>query len=111
MAVGGEHEAIRLELTQTFDLVAERASYFDRFTAKLDGKAANSGVVVALRSGEPGRGRNAVAHAVLGELGPALSPEIGRRFGAVDQREQLDQRLNAFRDDAVYFTDAEDSML
>src|SRR3989442_4444162 len=108
IALGGTRELLWLDAADLLELVAERLADAHAFAGELDLAAADRRVVRARRRGEPGGGGDAVAHAVLAELGPALAPEIGRRLRAVDAAEPFDQLLDARRDAPVRLADAED---
>src|SRR5690242_19586591 len=57
-----------------------------RLATKPNAESTRSIVQIALVAAHSGRGRDAVTHRVDHELRPALTPEIGRRFGTVHAR-------------------------
>src|ERR1700704_528356 len=82
--------AARVGAPDPLEGVAERLADAHRFAGEPDLEAADPGVAQAAARGQPGSRGNAVAHAVLDELRPALAPQVGRRLRAVDAAEPLD---------------------
>ena len=60
---------------------------------------------------EAGRGGEPVTHRVHHQLRPALAPQVGGDFGAVDRAQQLRHFLDAPRDAPVRLAHAEDRVL
>src|SRR5690606_28844497 len=87
MTFGGECQPLRIDLAQLHELIAEGLSHAHRFATELDREAPDRLVVVAVLARHAGGRRDAVGHAVLTELRPALAPQVGRRLAAVDLRQ------------------------
>src|SRR5438552_9341390 len=111
IALAGSRELLRLYAADLLELEAERLADAHAFAGELDLEAADRRVVRARRGGESGGGGDAVAHAVLAELRPALAPQIARRLRAVDTAEPFRQLLDARRDAPVRLADAKDRVL
>src|SRR6202043_4146445 len=82
-----------------------------RLAAELDRETADGVVAVAIGASEAGGRRDAVLHAVLPELGPALAPQVGGGLGAVYPAHHLAQLLDPLGDAAMDLADAEHRML
>jgi len=67
-------QRLGLHLADLLDVIAQRLAHPHGLAAQLDREAADRVVAVAVEAGQAGRGRDAVLHAVLAELGPALAP-------------------------------------
>src|SRR6185437_8166308 len=111
VALGRLGERLGLELADLLDVIAQRLADPHGFAAELDGETADRVVAVAILAGEAGRGRHAVLHAVLAELGPALAPQVGRGLGAVDAAHHVAQLLDSLGDAAMDLADTEHGVL
>src|SRR5471032_172627 len=104
-------QRLGLHLADLLDVIAQRLADAYSFAAQFDREAADRVVGVAIPAGEAGRGRDAVLHAVLAELGPTLAPQVGRGLGAVNAAHHLAQLLDALGDAAMHLADAEHRVL
>src|SRR3954471_14026476 len=111
VAFGGTRQLLGLDAADFLQLVAERLADAHAFAGELDLEATDRGVVGAGRRREPGGGGDAVAHAVLAELRPALAPEIAGGLRAVDAAKPFRQLFDPRGDAAVRLADAEDRVL
>src|SRR5712692_6285093 len=74
----------------------------------MDGDRASDLAAGDLERADPGHRLHGIAHGVGAQLGPALTPEILRDLGTVDDRQHLGDVGGARGDAAVVLAHAED---
>src|SRR5207237_4754542 len=111
VAFGGARELLGLDAADLLELEAERLSHAHAFAGERDLEAPDAVVAQAGGGGEAGRGGDAVPHAVLHQLRPALAPEIGGDFRAVDATQPACELFRARRNAPVRLADAKHGVL
>src|SRR5215218_2771414 len=87
------------------ELIAECAANADRLPGKADDDRADLVMGIALVTSHAGGGAYAIAHAIDAQLGPALTPKVGRRVRTVNRGQHVAQLLDTRRDATVRFAD------
>src|SRR6266508_5759224 len=83
----GVDEPLRVDAVDRLHLVARGAAHRDGLGSEVDRDLARYGLAPDLGRAEPAQAGHGVGHAVHGELGPALAPEIGGHLSGGDVTE------------------------
>src|SRR5579885_3019870 len=109
IALAGAGDHLRIEVADLFELVAERLADADRLAAQPRLEMADRLVPGDLGPAQPGAGGDAVRHRV-GELRPALAPQIVGCLGAVGMADEPAHLLRALGDAPVHLAGTVDGV-
>src|SRR5919197_6708910 len=101
---------IRLDPADRFEVEAVSLSHRNRFSGQLDRQLACLGAQGHVFAPHAGDCRHPIAHRIDHQLGPALSPQVGGRLGAIDRGQHTGQFFDAWRDPPMHLADAKDGI-
>src|SRR5947208_4321833 len=100
-------EALRGNAVDRLHLVTDGAAHHDALGTEVHADGGDLGIDPHLGRAQAGKARQRIGHAVDGQLGPALTEEVGRHVGLGHRVHHRGQLLRAVGDAAVVLADLE----